>query len=248
MIREERIDGTCVLTLDNPPVNALGVSDYSQLVALMTSLAEDADVAAVVITGAGGRVFCAGQDVKDIAAFSPAASKERKRLLVAAMTEVLTFPKPTVAAVNGHAVGAGLMLASVCDTAVSVPDATLRLTEIDVGVVGGARHAMRVLPPAVVRHMVLTGAALGAERARELGAFAATVAPDRLLNEALDLARTLASKEPGAYRMWKEALLSLESASLNDGWALERRSSLALERQWDARRRAGGGEKSPAGS
>jgi len=239
VIRQESHDGIVVLTLDRPPVNALSAEEYSGIVDAMSALADDDGVSAVVITGAGDRIFCAGQDTREIEAFSPAASTARKRLLVASMSEVLAFPKPTVAALNGHAVGAGVMLASVCDTAVAVPDTTLRLTEIDVGVVGGARHALRVLPAPVVRHMALTGAPLSSQRAYELGALAALVPAAELLDEALALARVLATKEPQAYRTWKQALLSIETLGLHDGWALERRSSLQLESLW-ADQRAGG--------
>lgn len=237
MIRQDRYGGIAVLTIERPPVNALSAEEYTAIVSAMSSLAEDDAVSAAVFTGAGSRIFCAGQDVREIEAFSRSASTARKRLLVAAMSEVLAFPKPTVAALNGHAVGAGLMLASVCDTAVGVPDTTLRLTEIDVGVVGGARHALRVLPAPVVRHMALTGSPLSSQRAYELGALAALVPGERLLEEALSLARTLAGKEPEAYLTWKQALLSIEPLGLNDGWSLERRSSLQLESTW-ARQRA----------
>ena len=237
MIVEERYDGIVVLAIDRPPVNALSTDEYTGILSAMSSLAEDDTVSAVILTGAGSRAFSAGQDVREIEAFSHSASTARKRLLVATMSEVLAFPKPTVAAVNGHAVGAGVMLASVCDAAVSVPETTLRLTEIDVGVVGGARHALRILPPPVVRYMALTGLPLSSERAYELGAFAAMVPRERLMEEASSVARTLASKEPETYRIWKQALISIETLGLNDGWALEQRSSLQVEGNW-ARRRA----------
>ena len=236
MIRQEDHDGVVVLTLDRPPVNSLSAEEYTGIVDAMASLAEDDAVSAVVITGAGDRIFCAGQDIREIEAFSRSASTARKRLLVASMSEVLAFPKPTVAALNGHAVGAGVMLASVCDAALAVPDTSLRLTEIDVGVVGGARHALRVLPAPVVRHMALTGAPLSSQRAYELGAVAALVPAGQLLVEALALARTLAAKEPEAYRTWKQALLSIDTLGLDDGWALERRSSLQLESVWAQQR------------
>jgi enoyl-CoA hydratase len=240
VIRQEVHDGVVVLTLDRPPVNSLSAEEYTGIIDAMSSLADDDAVSAVVVTGAGDRVFCAGQDTREIQAFSRSASTARKRLLVASMSELLAFPKPTVAALNGHAVGAGVMLASVCDTAVAVPGTSLRLTEIDVGVVGGARHALRVLPAPVVRHMALTGSPLSSERAYELGALAALVPPAELLDEALVLARTLSAKEPEAYRTWKQALLSIETLGLQDGWALERRSSLQLEQAWADRRADGG--------
>lgn len=229
MIERKVAERVCTLTIDNAPVNALTSEDLQSLLSTLVDLGEDASVDAVVVTGRGDRAFSAGMDVNEIRASTPASSLRRKRLLVSVLTELTQCRKPVVAAVNGAVVGAGLMLVAACDVAVAADGAVLRLPEIDVGVIGGARHAMQLLPPPVVRYMVLSGAPLTASEAQRLGAFVDVFPRERLLPEALGLAQHLASKDPAAYAMWKDVLRQLDGRTVSDGWALEQRASLWLE-------------------
>ena len=224
-------DGVVVLTIDNPPVNALPSRFYEECAGVFEELDADPDVRAVVLTGAGGRVFSAGQDLREIRDFTPDSSERRKEKIARAMTAVRRSVKPIVVALNGPVVGAGLMLASLGDVLIAADHATLKLTEIDVGVVGGARHALRVLPSPVVRYLVLTGLPLTAAEAHRLGAVAEVVAASELLERAGTLARIMAGKDARAIAAWKATLAEIESMSLEEGWAVERARSLVLEQQ-----------------
>lgn len=177
------IDGAiAVLTLDNPDkFNALTVPMIAALDAHCATLERAGGVRVVILTGAGERVFCAGAD---ITAWGPMAPFDFARHWVReghrVFDRLARLAKPTIAALNGHALGGGLELASACDIRVMTPRATLALPEAGLGVVpgwSGTQRTARLLSEPVVREMALFGRRVGAERAAALG-FAAEIAED----------------------------------------------------------------------
>lgn len=208
------VDGSIgVLRYDRPPVNALR---YEDLVALGECLSDApaGDELAVVLETGGDRTFSAGHDVNEFTADDVQRGDEATRIYMDVLEAVYEFPLPLIAAVDGPAVGAGAIVASLCDDRVVGPDATFAITEINVGIIGGLGPLKRVLPDGVARRMAYTGEAVGAERAHELG-LASEVADDPRA-AARELARSIASNSPGAVRAAK--------ASAVDGqpdWPLE---------------------------
>ena len=159
LILTEIADGIATVTLNRPEaMNALSKALRHRLYEVMTALDADDGVRAVILTGAGTRAFTAGLDLKELGS--------QEGALGAANAEgaddnpvkaIESCRKPVIGAINGAALGAGLAVAASCDILVASEKASLGLPEIDVGLMGGGRHAMRLFPHSLVRRVMLTG-------------------------------------------------------------------------------------------
>lgn len=205
LIREDT-DGIAVLTLDNPTkLNALTVPMLEALNATLIALETDHTVRAVVLTGIGEKAFCCGADIGGWGELSPAAfARYWVRDGHRVFDRLARLSKPTIAALNGHAFGGGLELASCCDIRFMTPKAQLALPEARVGIVpgwSGTQRLCRLLPEAVVKEMALFGRRLSSDRAVQLG-FVAEVTndPTALAHE---IASELTSLSPRATEIAK---------------------------------------------
>jgi len=221
-------DGIAVVTYDNPPVNAVSATMMSEITGVFEQLGDDRSVRAVIFTGGGERVFMAGADLKaaqggQAADGTPPASKatDGGRDARKAFWAVYDCDVPVIAAVNGPALGAGFVFASVCDFIVAAEHARFGLTEINVGLLGGAAFMQRLLGPGRTRKMFLTGRQAPAQEFFELGVVDAVVPMAQLRDKALELARELAAKSPIAMRLAKESLNRIEGESLKDAYRTE---------------------------
>jgi enoyl-CoA hydratase len=153
-------DFVAIVTLDNPPRNAMSIDMMNELVDVFDQMNDRDDVRVVVLTGEG-KAFSAGADLKKRAAADQVAQPgdrwRRARIAREKNYVVLECMKPVIAAVNGAALGGGLGLATMADIIVASDQGSFGLPEIDVGLAGGARHAMRIFPHSLVRRMALTG-------------------------------------------------------------------------------------------
>lgn len=229
-------DHVATVTLNKPPVNALGPSIREEIVKVFDALDERDDVRAVLLTG-HGKVFCAGADIKEKRAIGdePGAYAAVNRLIRDAYFCILECGKPVIAAVNGPAIGAGLVMATCCDIIVAAEHAVFAMPEIDVGLAGGSALLQRVLPTAAVRRMLLTGDRIGAPELHRLGVLQACVPPEAVMPHALDLARRIATKSPAAVRTIKRSFLPVENLPVHEGLRFEQALTVALSRTADAR-------------
>jgi enoyl-CoA hydratase len=202
-------DGIAVVTLSHPPVNTMDAPLLEELAALFEGLATDTAVRGAVIAGEG-RAFSAGLDLKLV----PTLDRLGQRRLVDALNDgfgtLYAWPKPLVAAVNGHAIAGGLILALCGDWRV-VADTTLEasLAEVRVGVtfpVAPFEIARGELAPAAARRLILLGEALDARQAESLQVFDERVAPKSLTQRALDRARAYAALPSNAFAITKHQL------------------------------------------
>lgn len=224
------------LTLNSPPVNALTRTLNDELTSALDQISESDDVRAVVLT-ATGKVFCGGADLKGRAENirGPGDLTAHSRRTRECFHAVRECAKPVIAAINGAALGAGLALVASSDILVASDRATLGLPEIDVGLMGGARHAMRLFGLSRLRRMALTGWRIdGAELYRQ-GIVEACVAPDELMPFALEIARAIAAKSPVAVRMSKHTMNVIEDMSMRDGYRYEQDMTAAIGRTEDAK-------------
>ena len=235
-IAMEVSDRIAVVTLDKPPVNALGPAIRAELVSVFDSLSDRDDVRVVVLTGRG-RTFCAGADIKEKAAIGgePGAYPATNRLIREAFYCVMECAKPVIAAVNGPAIGAGLVMLSCCDIIVAAEHAVFAMPEIDVGLAGGSSFLQRVMARGRLRRMLLTGERVSAAEMLRLGVIDECVPADELMPAALGLARTIAAKSPVAVRMIKQSFGTVENMTLRDGFRYEQEMTVALSRSEDAR-------------
>jgi len=235
-LRFERDGHVAILTLDSPPVNALTRTLNDELIQALDIISETPDIRAVVLTGAG-KVFCAGADLKGRAENikhpgDMGAHARRTRECFHAIRECA---KPVVAAINGAALGSGLAMVASSDIIIASERATLGLPEVDVGLLGGCSHAMRLFGHSRLRRMALTGYRVPGEELYRLGIVEACTPHDELLPQALGLAQAIAAKSPVSTRMGKHTLNVIEDMSLRDGYRYEQDMTAAIGLTDDAR-------------
>ncbi|MDQ8030482.1 MAG: enoyl-CoA hydratase/isomerase family protein [Bordetella sp.] len=213
---------TRVLTLNRPAKrNALNRTLTTALLDALAAAEDDGQVHVVVVTGMGPS-FCAGADVGEFKDLTPDQAHlvdERAELTMQLHLAISRMTKPVIAAVNGPAMGGGAGLAIACDLVLMGASATLGYPEIKRGIV--AAIVLSNLTKQVGRkaafHLVATGEAVSAERSVELGMANTVCADDRLLDEALELARKLASFSREAMSATKRTFHEVADMSLTDG-------------------------------
>jgi enoyl-CoA hydratase len=224
-----------VLTLNNAPVNALSRTLNDEIIHAMDWISETDDVRVVIITGAG-KIFCAGADLKGRADVikGPGDMSAHSRRTRECFHSIRECSKPVIIAINGHALGAGLGITASGDIIVASETATLALPEIDVGLMGGASHAMRLFGHSRLRRMVFTGFRVPAAELYRQGIIEACVPAAELMDTALALATEIASKSPIASVMAKQTLNAIEDMSLRDGYRYEQDMTAAISKTEDA--------------
>ncbi len=221
-------DGVALLTLDNPDQrNAMSDEMTSSWVAAIEELAADRSVRAVVVTGAG-TAFCSGGNTSWIASEPDASVDHLRTRMIAfyrAWLSIRRLEVPTIAAVNGAAIGAGLCLALACDVRYAAAGAKLGAPFVKLGMHPGmaATHLLpNVVGEAHARDLLLTGRVVEADEALRLGLVSRVLDPASFLDEVLDTAAGVAATAPIASRLTKLALV--------DGGHADFESAL----QWEA--------------
>ena len=163
-------DYVATVTLDRPPVNALGRAIRQELLDTFDALHDRADVRAIVLT-ANGKVFCAGADIKERSLLTgePGEYGRLNRLVREVFYSVMECAKPVIAAVNGAALGAGFALTLCCDIILAADDAIFAMPEVDVGLAGGVKFLQRHFTPSKARRLLLTGQRVPATELYRLG-------------------------------------------------------------------------------
>lgn len=231
----ETLGKIVTVTLDRPPVNALTLALYEQIAATFEAIGARSDVHCAIFTGAGTRAFCAGLDLKEFLAATPEQDPERARIVRHCFSAVRHCAIPVIAAVNGPALGAGCVLASICDIRIATNTATFGLPEINVGRCGGGAHIGRHVPQGVLRKMFFTGRPISADEAYRVNLVEEVVPADRLMEAARALAGIISEKAPLGLRLAKKALNEIECMPVEEGYAHEQTYSTQLMRTQDAR-------------
>jgi enoyl-CoA hydratase len=229
-------DYVATLTLDAPPVNALTRILNDELTIALDRISEMDEVRVVILTGSG-KVFCAGADLKGRASVIkgpgdlPAHSRRTRECFHA----IRECAKPVICAINGAALGSGLAMAASSDILIASEKASLGLPEVDVGLLGGCSHAMRLFSHSKLRRMALTGLRVSGAELYRLGVVEACVEHDLLMPTALEIAQTIASKSPVSTRMGKHTMNVIEGMSLRDGYRYEQDMTAQIGKTEDAK-------------
>lgn len=161
--------GVARITLDNPPMNPIDAATHAALAGALDRLSADPGVRVLVLTGAGDQAFCAGADLKEVAALAPEAVAPFCRRWDHLYRAVREFPAPVIAAVNGYALGGGFEILLNCDLRVAADHARLGCTAANIGLVTSTHSLMRQLPPPLAREMFFTARHLTAAEALQWG-------------------------------------------------------------------------------
>ncbi len=223
--RTDEDDGVVTLLLRNPPVNALSQRLLGELACQLAGAAADPTVRAVVVAGDGPN-FCAGADLKELAATPAAQAATLLQRGVDTFRALAQLPVPSIAALHGMAVGGGLELALACDLRVADDSTKLGAPEVAYGLMpayGGTQRLPRVVGAAKAKELVFTGSLVGAAEALRIGLVNKLVSGGQDLRAARDLAHTIGQKAPKAVRAAKRALAEGAEAPGDAGQELESR-------------------------
>jgi enoyl-CoA hydratase len=218
-------DGVGIATLNRPKaLNALNAQTVRELGQLLGAVEGDASLRALVLTGAGDKAFVAGADIAEMSALS---ALEARRFAEAGQR---TFERleglgiPTIAAVNGFALGGGCELAMACDLVYASERARFGQPEVNLGIIpafGGTQRLQRRVGPARAMEMILTGDMVDAATAKAWGLALEVLPPEKLLEHAVAQARKIASRGPAATAAAKRILRATAAPSLAAGQEME---------------------------
>jgi enoyl-CoA hydratase len=221
LIRVEREDAVAIVTIDRQEaLNALDVATLTELRDRLRELADDDAARVVILTGAGEKAFVAGADIKYMSGLDVDQAKQWGALGHETGRLLETMPKPTIAAVNGFALGGGCELAVACDLRYAASSAKLGQPEVNLGIIpgwGGTQRLARLSGLGVAKELIFTGRIIDAEEALRIGLVNAV--HDPVLEKAREVGTLLASKSPIALKLMKDlanrALSGAHAANLD---------------------------------
>ena len=236
IILVERDGPVALVTLNRPDaLNALSRALRAEIVRVFTELKDDAEIRAVVLTGAG-RAFTAGVDLKEAGqtGFALGADEDSKAINILAAIEA--YPWPVIGAINGFAITGGFELALMCDVLLASENAKFADTHARVGILPGGGMTARLpqlVGAAMARRLSMTGEVVDAAYAERIGLVTEVVAHDRLLERAVDLAAQIADVPRPTMRSLKEIYTTGASAVTGPALAAEQEIAFAQHRAFD---------------
>jgi methylglutaconyl-CoA hydratase len=211
--------GIATITLNRPEKrNAISPEMISDLLAAFDE-AEASPAQVLILTGAG-KAFCSGMDLdalKALASQTPAQHLEDARTLARLCRRLWSFPKPTIAAVNGHAIAGGCGLATLCDFTIAVPEAKFGYPEVRIGFLPAvvSIFLVRQIGEKHARDLLLTGRTVEAAEALRLGLITQIVPAEELIQTAHHLAATLQASSPTSLRTTKKLLCDFAAPEID---------------------------------
>jgi enoyl-CoA hydratase/carnithine racemase len=224
-----------LITLNRPPANAISEALMRELNAALSGFEADEAVRSVIITGAGDRIFCAGADLGS--AFSGGDAESFVRFGTGVVRRIERFPKPVVAALNGHALGGGCEIAMACHFRLLKEGARMGQTESNLGIIpgyGGTQRLPRLIGRTKALEFLILGTQIPAEACLALGLVNRLCRDGETLAEAKALARQLARRPPVATRLIIEAVDEGLEAPMEKALDIEVRAFLTSLRTEDA--------------
>ena len=230
---ELRLGRVARLTLVNPPLNLTTEAMFLELATALATLeaADAGDVRAVVVTGSGERAFSAGSDVKAFEAGRGPGGRARFQVEEETVARLARLPMPTIAAIEGNALGGGLEMALACDIRVASENAKLGLPEVRLAVTpgaGGTQRLPRVVGAAIAKELILTGRVLRADEALAIGLVTRVVPAGQAVTEAEAVGQEIALRGPLAVREAKRLIDLATDLPLDDGLAAEVEASVRI--------------------
>jgi enoyl-CoA hydratase len=218
-------DAVRVLTITRPEkLNALNRATMAALQGRLDALAADAALRVLIVTGAGPKAFIAGADIAEFEGLTPDEATRYAREGQAVLDRLESLPVPTIAAINGYALGGGCELALACTFRLMADTARIGLPETSLGIIpgfGGTQRLARAIGQQQALDMILTGRQVGADEAVRLGLALRVVPAAQLMEEAQALAAQLAGRAPLALRYARQAIAEGLDRRLAEGLAIE---------------------------
>jgi len=221
----EAADGVGVLTFNRPKaLNALTTNTLEEVKEVVESIAFAREIRVLVLTGAGDKAFVAGADITGFQTLNPLQARHFAELGQEVFFKLEHLPQPVIACVNGFALGGGCEIAMACDFIYASEKARFGQPEVNLGLIpgfGGTQRLARMVGRAKAKELCMTGEAIDAQQARELGLVAKVFPAEQLLEETLKAAKLLAGKAPGVLRSIKQVINRGLDVDLKTGCAIE---------------------------
>ena len=213
-----------IVTMNRPEaLNALSSAVFADLTAALDQVEHDDDVYVVIITGAG-RAFVAGADIGEMANMNVEEGLAFSELGNSLLMRVDMFPKPTIAAVNGFALGGGCELSLACDIRIASTKALFGQPEVGLGITpgfGGTQRLARLVSPGIAKELIYSCRNVKADEALKIGLVNSVVEPEQLMETAVSLAQTICKKAPLAVAYAKKAINEGLQVDIDAGIAIE---------------------------
>lgn len=226
-IRCEYKGAVAVVTIDRPKaLNALNPDVLRELYDVMEELDNNNDVRAIIVTGAGEKAFVAGADIAAMSTMNPEEALEFAKTGHRTMDRVAAMKKPTIAAINGFALGGGCELAMSCDIRIASAKARMGIPEVTLGVIpgfGGTQRLSRLVGLGMAMELLATGRQCKADECEKIGLVNRVVCPDELMDTCMELAEKIAGNSATAIALGKKSVTS--------GIEMDLAKALELEQQ-----------------
>ncbi len=221
----EKKENIAIVTINRPKVlNALNATVIDELERCFKELQQDPEVGAVILTGAGDKAFVAGADITGLVELNPLEGKRFAERGQAVFNLIENLGKPVIAAINGYALGGGCELAMACTIRIASEKAKLGQPEVNLGIIpgyGGTQRLPRLIGKGRAMELILTGRMVDAQEAYQIGLVNKVVPHDKLMDEAIEMAKTILSKGPLAVKYAMEAVNRGLEVSLEEGLRIE---------------------------
>lgn len=213
------------ITINRPEkLNAMNTDVAHEIIKIFETIKHDDNIKVIILTGEGDKAFSAGADIEYMSKLSPDESVEYAKLGQLLTHTVEVVPQPTIAAVNGYALGGGCELAMSCDIRIASKTAKLGQPEVTIGIPpgwGGTQRLMRLVGIAKAKEIVYTGKMITADDALKIGLINKIVEPELLIDEARSMANKIAANSVIGVRMSKLAMNTGRNADLDTGLGVE---------------------------
>ncbi len=215
--------------------NALGALIVDELNEMIDEIENDSEARSLILTGAGDRAFCSGVDLKERREMDADGRWAHNRVLNEFAERLAKLQIPTIAAINGLALGGGFEITLACDFRVAAEHAEVGLPEVGIGIIpgaGGTQRLPRLIGPTRAKDLIFTARRIGAEEALEMGVLSQVVSPDQLMDTAQQIAGATARNSPLALAYAKASIDIGVETSLEQGLRFETvaiRTTLASE-------------------
>ncbi len=224
-IRLETAEGVATLTISRPKVmNALNHQTLVEIAHALDAVRDEEGTRALILTGEGDKAFVAGADINELARMQPLGAKDLAAFGQGVFRRLEDLGKPSVAMINGFALGGGLELALACSLRTASTSARVGLPEVSLGILpgyGGSQRLARLAGPGVAREWILTGDMYGAEEAHRVGVVNRLFAPEELAEGTRKMVSTILSRGPIAVRLALEAIRRGMNMSQVEGEIIE---------------------------
>ena len=225
LVNVSKSDGICTIKINRPDkLNAMNIEVANDIIKTFKEIETDDSVKVIVLTGEGDKAFSAGADIAYMSAITPIEAEAYAKVGHLLTYTVENCSRPTIAAINGFALGGGCELALACDIRIAADTAKIGQPEVTIGVCpgwGGTQRLQRIIGISQAKDLIYTGRMVKSDEAKEMGLVNKVVELAKLPEETINMAKMIAQNSAMAVRMSKVAINKGRNSDIDTGLALE---------------------------